>query len=129
MADDFLASEEWKRKRAAILRRDGYIDKYLFRYGKKVPGNTVHHIAPRELFPEYKLADWNLMTMNEKTHNGMHDRTTNKLTAEGFELLTRTFRKNNIAFDERVDQLRPREPAPRSWRSRRGNDRGQWGCF
>lgn len=83
----------WERKRAKILRRDGYLCQISKRYGKKVPADTVHHIFPRDKFPEYELSDWNLISLSAAKHNELHDRDTRELTAKGADLLRKTCRK------------------------------------
>ncbi len=98
MADDFYTSEKWRRKRLAILKRDGYQDQVEKRYGKTVEATIVHHIFPLDTYPEYRLADWNLVSVSFATHNRLHDRETDELTELGVELLRRVARKNNIAI-------------------------------
>lgn len=88
--------------RARILSRDKYLDQELKRVGKLKPAEVVHHILPREDFPEYEWKEWNLISLTKKTHNAMHDRTTNALTARGKELMRRTARKNNIEIPEEI---------------------------
>ena len=89
-------SKRWERKRKAILRRDGYQDKELSRYGKMVEANTVHHIFPVSIYPQYAWEDWNMISLSAKTHNQMHDRNTNELTAKGKDLMQRTARQRGI---------------------------------
>ena len=89
-------SKRWERKRKAILRRDGYQDKELSRYGKMVEANTVHHIFPVSIYPQYAWEDWNMISLSAKTHNEMHDRNTNELTDKGKDLMTRTARQRGI---------------------------------
>ena len=67
-----------------------------------VEANTVHHIFPREYFPEFQWQPWNLISLSTAAHNSMHDRDSDQLTAEGLELLRRTARRNQI---ENVDEL------------------------
>ena len=97
MANDFYISEKWQRKRMSVLRRDGYQDQVEKRYGKIREATIVHHIFPLDDYPEYRLADWNLISVSMGTHNKLHDRETDELTELGVELLRRTARKNNIA--------------------------------
>lgn len=89
----FYRSPKWEHKRAKILRRDGYLCQISKRYGKTVPAETVHHIFPRDEFPEYQLSDWNLISLSASVHDTMHDRTSGKLSPAGAELLRRTCRK------------------------------------
>ena len=60
------------------------------RYGKRIDANVVHHIFPADDYPEYQWEDWNLISLSNTMHNSMHDRTTNKLTALGEQLKSRT---------------------------------------
>lgn len=98
--------KRWERVRAAVLRRDGYQCQLSKRIGKRVEGNTVHHIFPASLFPEWCFDPWNLITLSPAMHNRLHDRDGDLLTAEGLELLRRTARKNNIDADIYCQRLR-----------------------
>lgn len=98
MDTDILNSRRWKQKRAAILRRDGYMDQVAKRYGRRIPATTVHHIFPRDQYPEYQWENWNLIAVSAETHDALHNRWTQELTDLGMELLRRTARKNNIAL-------------------------------
>lgn len=86
--------------RAAILSRDGYRDQVAARFGKNIEANTVHHILPREIYPEYKLKSWNLISVSHETHNKLHDRATGALTAEGQDLAERTARRQGITLKD-----------------------------
>ena len=107
-ADPFYKSRRWERLREKILRRDGYMDQELRRYGKTVQATTVHHIFPREEFPEYAWEPWNLISLSGATHDTLHDRSTNALTAAGIELLKRTARRNGVPIPLRYDTHSPR---------------------
>ena len=89
----------WTHKREVILRRDGYIDQVAKRYGKIIEADTVHHIFPRELYPQYEWENWNLISVSKKTHNELHDRESHELTEKGKELMRRTARKRGIQLD------------------------------
>ena len=91
-------TKRWERLRRAILARDGYKCKESARYGKNIPADTVHHIFPRESYPQYQWEDWNLISLSRQVHNEMHDRNTHELTEKGLELLKRTARKYNIDY-------------------------------
>lgn len=93
-ADPFYKSTRWKHKRLAVLRRDKYQCQESKRYGKTIKADLVHHIFPREEYPEYAWEDWNLISLCEAEHNKLHDRKTNNLTNAGKELLRRTARKH-----------------------------------
>lgn len=91
---DIYQSKRWRRKRDKILRRDGYVDQVSKRYRfVPEPATHVHHIFPRDEFPEYQWEDWNLISVSMRTHNTLHDRATGKLTNAGRELMHRTARK------------------------------------
>ncbi|MCI9576612.1 MAG: HNH endonuclease [Clostridiales bacterium] len=90
MNRQFYHSKRWRRKAAAILRRDGYQCQISKRYGKRVEANTVHHIYPLEEYPEFALCDWNLISVSDSVHNQLHDRSTRKLTEMGVQLMRRT---------------------------------------
>lgn len=56
----------------------------------------VHHVFPREQYPEYQWEPWNLISLSAEAHNEMHDRNTGSLTDKGQELLKRVARKRNM---------------------------------
>ena len=94
--DRFYHSVRWERLRERVLRRDGYMCQEAKRYGKAVQATTVHHIFPREDYPQYELEAWNLISLSDKAHNEMHDRNTGKLTDKGRRLLDRTAIRQGI---------------------------------
>ena len=94
--DPFYDSPRWRRLRSAILKRDGYLCQLSKRYGKRVEANVVHHIFPRDKYPQYQWEPWNLISLSIAKHNNLHDRNTDDLTDEGLELLERTARLKNI---------------------------------
>lgn len=96
MADSFYKSARWKKKRELILKRDSYQCQYFKRYGRICQANTVHHIFPRDKYPQYQWENWNLISLSHDAHNRMHYRLSNELTEEGMELLKRTARKEGI---------------------------------
>ena len=98
-------TKAWKRKRAAILRRDKYRSQIAARYGRNEPGDTVHHILPVDTFPEYRWADWNLVTITRAEHNRLHDRETNKLTDEGLDLARRTAARRGLNVPQIMARL------------------------
>ena len=83
MKNGFYKSSKWKCKRERILRRDEYRCMECKRYGKSVSATTVHHIIPLEQRTDLKLASNNLLSMCNKCHDKMHDRTNNQLTKAG----------------------------------------------
>lgn len=83
-------TKRWQKKRAAILRRDGYMCQVSKWYGKRTDAETVHHIWPVEDYPEYAWCDWNLISVSKDMHNKLHDRITGNLSAMGESLRQRT---------------------------------------
>lgn len=94
--DPFYRTGRWRRLRAAMLRRDGYRCMESARFGKRAEATTVHHIFPRDEFPEYQWAPWNLVSLAGDVHDQMHDRVTGALTDKGADLLRRTARKYGV---------------------------------
>ena len=94
--DPYYRTARWQRLRAAVLRRDGYMCQVSKRYGKRVQADTVHHVFPRDEFPEYQWELWNLISLAGDVHDTMHDRMSGALTDKGAELLRRVARKNNL---------------------------------
>ncbi len=83
-------SARWKKKRAYVLKRDGYLCRYSKRYGKNVEATRVHHIYPAKDYPEYAWEDWNLISLSAAAHELMHDRETGELTRHGENLKSKT---------------------------------------
>ena len=102
----FYDGAAWKIRRATALRRDGYLDQIELRYGRHVEAETVHHIFPLDLYPEYRLELWNLISVSKQTHNRLHERGTGALSAEGMELARRTARK----YEREIDWARMSPP-------------------
>lgn len=97
MRETFYETTKWKRKRAKILKRDNYLDKYLEKKGILKNAEVVHHILPREQFPQYEYEDWNLISLTRQTHRHiMHNAFNGKLTKEGERLMYETAFKNGI---------------------------------
>lgn len=105
MADKELNDHRWKNLRAYILRRDRFLDQLALRYGKRIEGKHVHHIFPREFFPEYTYTAWNLITVSQATHNKLHDRSGHKLSEQGWELLKRTARAQGIELSSGLKKI------------------------
>lgn len=98
---DFYKSPRWEQKRISVLRRDGYMCQLSKRYGQQKQAEIVHHIFPRDEFPEYAFDDWNLISLTREKHNALHDRDTDELTEAGAELLRRTARRQGIEVPEK----------------------------
>lgn len=91
----FYNGKAWLRLREAVLRRDGYMCQIDKRYGKCRKAENVHHIFPRQEFPEYQYEPWNLISLSHENHMAMHITSTGELSPAGIDLLRRTARKNN----------------------------------
>lgn len=92
-------NKKWEKLRKAVLTRDGYMSQLSKRYGRCVQAEVVHHILPIESFPEYKYVSWNLVSVTNKEHNELHDRTTHRLTDKGMELVTRLAVKRGMDIE------------------------------
>lgn len=68
----FYTSAKWLRKKAKVLRRDGYLCVDCKRYGRKTPAVLVHHIQPYEESPEMGLDEKNLVSLCDACHNKRH---------------------------------------------------------
>lgn len=101
--DEFIWSEQWRRKAHSILRRDGYIDQYILKTtGRMIEANLVHHILPRDEFPQYAMEDWNLISLNKRTHSRIIHTIKGKLTNEGRKLMMETAFKQGIKLHEKI---------------------------
>lgn len=69
---EFYKTKAWERKRARILRRDGYLCQNCKRYGRMRPATTVHHILHYEDRPDLALTDSNLISLCDACHNKSH---------------------------------------------------------
>ena len=94
--DPYYKTRRWLRLRAAVLRRDGYVCQESRRYGKRVAATTVHHVFPREAFPEYQWEPWNLISLAGDVHDQMHDRGGGELSEKGVAMLKRIARREGV---------------------------------
>lgn len=102
-SDEFIWSEQWRRKAHSILRRDGYIDQYILKKtGRMIEANLVHHILPRDEYPQYAMEDWNLISLNKQTHSRIIHTIKGKLTNEGRKLMMETAFKQGIKLHEKI---------------------------
>ena len=104
--DPFYTSTRWLKLRQAVLRRDHYQCQQSKRT-KMIPDEAVlvHHVLPREVFPEYQWQPWNLISLSMQAHNRMHDRETDHLTDLGMEWVVRIARKRGLdlkAIEEKL---------------------------
>jgi 5-methylcytosine-specific restriction enzyme A len=90
---NFYKTKQWKKKRESILRRDEYLCQECKRYGKTTQATMVHHIIPLAwcliFCKALALASINLISLCDKCHDKMHDRTNNKLTELGLNWVRR----------------------------------------
>ena len=102
--EEFIHSRKWQFKQKNILRRDNFMDQYIFKTtGRMENANTVHHILPKEDFPQYALEDWNLISVSHHTHSYiLHNHTNGQLTNKGRELMMETAFINGIKLTEKV---------------------------
>ncbi|NOW86764.1 5-methylcytosine-specific restriction endonuclease McrA [Clostridium beijerinckii] len=89
MEKNFYKSSKWLNKRERVLKRDEYRCRECIRYGKSVTAVTVHHIIPLDQNPSLRLVSDNLLSLCNKCHDKMHDRTNNQLTKLGEEWVVR----------------------------------------
>lgn len=102
-SDEFLLTEQWRRKSGQILRRDNYIDQWILKTtGRMVQADLVHHCLPREDFPQYAMEDWNLIALSRQTHNRIIHTVKGKLTNEGKKLMYETAFINDIKLNEKI---------------------------
>lgn len=92
----FYKSGAWTLARSRILRRDAYLCQYNKRFGKFVPAKVVHHIFPLEFYPQYKLQQWNLISLSNAAHEKLHNRGDHTLSLEGWRLMEKTAQAQGI---------------------------------
>lgn len=92
----FYESKKWKHIREKALKRDGYKCQISKRYGRSIPAEVVHHVLPKEQYPQYAMELWNLISITKERHNRLHDRENGELTKEGEELALRMCRRLRI---------------------------------
>lgn len=94
--DPFYKTRRWMTLRRMVLKRDGYECQFAKRRGKHIPAEVVHHIFPREDFPEYQWQTWNLISLSAAGHNMMHERGGHRLSEMGEQLRKETAIKQGI---------------------------------
>lgn len=82
----FYLSPEWRCVRDAVLRRDGYKDFWLSRFGRMVPAEIVHHVFLLEDRPDLRLDPRNLVSVSRDTHRHILHASDGSLTEAGREL-------------------------------------------
>ena len=99
---NFYQSKKWRHVRAVALRRDGYKDQLDLRLGERTEAETVHHIFPIEVYPEYRFKLWNLISVTRDNHELMHNRITGGLSQAGRRLMQEAAEKNGISVSELI---------------------------
>lgn len=69
---DYYQSRRWRSLRERILRRDKYLCQDCKRYGRRRSAAEVHHIKPREEWPELQWDPNNLISLCNECHNKRH---------------------------------------------------------
>lgn len=93
--DPFYLSPRWQRTRKIILVKAKYIDQLRIREGVQTEADTVHHIFPREQYPEYQWERWNMIAVSDRTHKHLH-KPDGTLSAAGQKLLDETAEMEGI---------------------------------
>lgn len=81
--DPFYKSKRWQKKRQSVLRKHDYLSAEAKRYGQSKQAEMIHHIYPKEQYPELALVDWNLLPLTNREHNTFHDRNTDEIIGRG----------------------------------------------
>lgn len=89
---EFYGSQRWKTLRAKVLRKAAYTDQVR---DVLTEANTVHHVFPREEFPEYQWKEWNLIAVSSQTHRLLHT-PVGGLSAKGRELMEKVAAREGI---------------------------------
>lgn len=92
----FYDTKKWIRLRESVLVAAEYKDQLALREGRMLPAQTVHHIFPRDKYPEYELQRWNLIAVSMETHNLLHNRLDRGLSPLGWDLLVETAQRHGI---------------------------------
>lgn len=95
----FYDTKKWKRLREAVLRRDAYMDQMELRGGRRISADTVHHIFPADMYPEYRFCPWNLISLSKRNHELMHNRTLGTLSNIGRRLQMEKAQERGISLN------------------------------
>lgn len=111
-SDPFYHTSRWQKLRASVLRRDGYQCQWSKRYSPFAKEATlVHHIFPRQWWPEYQYESWNLISLSKSAHEQMHSRGTDLLSEKGMDLLIRTARKRGMDLKKEMEKYESKTSA------------------
>ena len=89
VVDPFYKSAAWFRVRGRVLKRDGYRCRNCGVDVRAKGMAHVHHVLPRQKFPELRLHEPNLETLCHPCHRALHYRgtlgkPTSKIGPDGF---------------------------------------------
>ena len=101
MTDPFYLSGRWRALRKLVIQRAKYTDQLRLREGVHIEADTVHHIFPREAYPEYEWCRWNLIAINHATHKILHT-PTGTLSKAGQALQEETAAEQGIKINKTI---------------------------
>lgn len=101
----FYDGEKWQRMRNSIMRRDRYMCQLCKNDHVMTQAAHVHHILPREQFPEYEFAPWNLISLCQQHHNEMHNRLRGELSKRGEYLMRATAAAQGIKLTAMKEKI------------------------
>ncbi len=67
--DPFYVSYKWKKLRRQVLKLDKYECQHCKSKGKYKRADTVHHVKPREKYPELEMELYYIGEKGEKKRN------------------------------------------------------------
>ena len=70
--DPFYYSRPWRKLRIAVLQRDNYLCVRCLAKYRIAPAKIVHHIKPRQEYPELELEIDNLESLCNGCHEAEH---------------------------------------------------------
>ena len=70
--EQMYKSARWQKKKAHILKRDGYLCVNCKRYGRQRERTHVHHIQHADERPDLWFDNDNLVSLCTACHNKMH---------------------------------------------------------
>lgn len=72
--DPFYYSSSWRRLRQMALARDNYLCVRCLAKKRIVAAEMVHHVKPRDQYPELELDVGNLASLCNRCHEHEHNR-------------------------------------------------------
>ena len=103
--DNFYKTKRWELLRQSVLRRDKYMCQWCKDQGKLVQAVDVHHIFPRDQYPQYQWQPWNLKSLCRDCHNEMHNHYNGQLSQKGMNLLRATAIVNHIPYRQMKETI------------------------